>query len=198
MTSALLLSGGMDSVCITYWKRPCVGVTIDYGHNPAAGEIRAASAVCDALDIEHIVLRADISKLGSGDLAGKAPMDGAPASEWWPYRNQFLLTLAAMKCHLIGVSVLMIGVNKTDSFHADGTARFINQMNHIFGLQEGELKITAPGIAYTTEELVRVSQIPLDILSWAHSCHVSEIACGFCRGCRKHYETMGATFGIAY
>ena len=45
--------------------------------HPARGEIRAAAAVCDALDIEHIVLRTDISALGSGDLAGKAPTDGA-------------------------------------------------------------------------------------------------------------------------
>ena len=198
MTTALLLSGGMDSVCITHWKRPSFGITIDYGHNPAPGEIRAASAVCNALDIEHIVLRTDISALGSGDLAGKAPTDGAPASEWWPYRNQFLLTLAAMKCHSIGVSVLMIGAIKTDGFHADGTIGFIDQMNRIFELQEGELKITAPGIEYTAEELVRVSETPLHVLSWAHSCHVSEIACGFCRGCRKHYETMEATFGTAY
>ena len=198
MTSALLLSGGMDSVCITHWKRPCFGITIDYGHNPAPGEIRAASAVCNALDIEHIVLRTDISDLGDGDLVGKAPTDGAPASEWWPYRNQFLLTLAAMKCHSIGASVLMIGTIKTDSFHADGTAEFIDQMNRIVEIQEGELKITAPGIKYTAKELVRVSETPLDILSWAHSCYVSEIACGFCRGCRKHYETMEATYGTAY
>ena len=198
MKSALLLSGGMDSVCIAYWKRPCFGITIDYGHNPAPGEIRAAAAVCAALDIEHTVLRTDISVLGSGDLAGRAPTNGAPASEWWPYRNQFLLTLAAMKCHLIGASVLMIGTIKTDGFHADGTARFIDQINRIFELQEGELKITAPGIEYTAEELVRVSETPLDVLSWAHSCHVSELACGFCRGCRKHYGTMGATFGTSY
>ena len=41
MTAALLLSGGMDSVAIAYWKRPRYGITINYGQEPAEGEIRA-------------------------------------------------------------------------------------------------------------------------------------------------------------
>lgn len=198
MTVALLLSGGMDSVCIAYWTRPAYGITIDYGQKPGPGETRAASAVCDALAIEHIILEADISALGSGDLAGAEPVEGAPASEWWPYRNQFLMTLAAMKCHALGVTNLMIGALKTDGFHADGTAEFVARMNDLFALQEGELQITAPAIDMNAQELVETSQVPLGVLSWSHSCHVADIACGFCRGCRKHYDTMEACFGIAY
>lgn len=198
MTVALLLSGGMDSVCIAHWKRPQFGITIDYGHGPGPGEIRAASAVCDSLGIKHFVLRADISALGSGDLAGKTPANGAPASEWWPYRNQFLLTLAAMKCFSLEVTELMIGALSTDGFHADGTADFVECMNKLFAMQEGHLRISAPAIRLNAIELVEVSETPLSVLSWAHSCHVSEVACGFCRGCRKHYETMEACFENAY
>ena len=198
MTAALLLSGGMDSVCISYWKRPNYGITIDYGHNPGPGELRAASAVCNALNIEHIIVTADISALGSGDLAGTAPVTGAPASEWWPYRNQFLLTLAAMKCQSLEVPDLMIGALKTDGFHSDGTIEFIEHMNNLFGMQEGELTVSAPAIELSAVELVKFSGTPMSILSWSHSCHLSEVACGFCRGCRKHYETMEACFEIAY
>ena len=188
----------MDSVCIAYWKRPEIAITIDYGHKPAPGEIRAASAVCASLNIEHEVIEVDISKLGSGDLAGAQPADNAPASEWWPYRNQFLLTLAGMHCYNHGVSLLMIGALRTDGFHADGTPDFIERMNALFAFQEGDLTIEAPAIGLDATELVLASQIPPELLAWSHSCHVSEYACGFCRGCRKHFETMGALNDRAY
>lgn len=198
MDVALLLSGGMDSICIAYWKRPKYGITIDYGHNPRLGEIQAASTVCKALNIEHIVITADISALGSGDLVGTTPVSDAPASEWWPYRNQFLITLAAMKCQSINVSNLMIGTLRTDGFHSDGRPEFIELMNDLFTMQEGHLTISSPAIKLSAVELVEESGIPLSILSWSHSCHTSEVACGFCRGCRKHYETMEKCFGTAY
>jgi len=196
--TALLLSGGMDSTAIAYWKRPSVAITIDYGQKPAPGEIRAASAICSALNIEHVLISADISELGSGDLVGDAPSKRAPASEWWPYRNQFLISLAAMKCHHLGSSELMIGALKTDGFHADGTREFIDRINALLSLQEGNLKVFAPAIALTATELVRRSGIPQELLCWSHSCHLAETACGFCRGCRKHFETMEACFGHAY
>ena len=198
MTAALLLSGGMDSTAIAYWKRPRYGITIDYGQRPAEGEIRAARAVCQALDIEHVVIDADISALGSGDLAGLPPAEDGPASEWWPYRNQFLLTVAAMKCLSLRTPELMIGALSTDGFHADGTADFIGRMNELFSLQEGDLEVTAPAIDLTAVELVQKSQAPHSVLAWSHSCHVAPHACGNCRGCHKHFETMQACFSHAH
>lgn len=198
MRSALLLSGGMDSVSIAYWKRPDFAITIDYGQTPAPGEIRAAAAVCAELGIEHSVLTVDVSELGSGDLVGTAPSDAAPASEWWPYRNQLLLTLAGMACFKQGIAKLMIGALRTDGFHVDGTKEFVQQINQLFGMQEGEMLVEAPAIKLDAVELVLVSEIPMSILSWAHSCHTSELACGFCRGCRKHFETMKALDGLQY
>ena len=92
----------------------------------------------------------------------------------------------------------MIGALRTDGFHTDGTAAFVERMNSLFALQEGELIVEAPAIALDAVELVRASQVPAEILSWAHSCHVAEYACGFCRGCRKHYETTEVINGAAY
>jgi 7-cyano-7-deazaguanine synthase len=196
--TAVLLSGGMDSTCIAYWYRPNFAITIDYGQKPSAGEISAARAICLALDIEHVVIHADIAALGSGDMAGTAPSSLAPASEWWPYRNQFLITLAAMKCHTLGISDLMIGALKSDNFHADSTLPFYAQLNQLLELQEGSLKITTPAIHLTAVELVKASKIPEEVVAWSLSCHVNDVACGFCRGCQKHFETMGAAFGTPY
>src|SRR6266568_6936973 len=103
MKTALLLSGGMDSIAIAHWHRPEIAITVDYGQQPAAGEIRAAQAVADVLSIEHHIVRADLSALGSGDMAGSAALGVAPVTEWWPFRNQMLVTLAAMKGLVLGV-----------------------------------------------------------------------------------------------
>ncbi|TPI19777.1 7-cyano-7-deazaguanine synthase [Mesorhizobium sp. B4-1-1] len=192
MRRALLLSGGMDSTCLAFWRRPDLAITIDYGHKAAEGEIRAATAVCKHLGIDHQLIRCDLSALGSGDLAGKPADPNAPASEWWPYRNQMLVTLAAMGCIQRGISIIEIGALRTDGFHVDGRRDFIEALSAVLSMQEGGLRLEAPAANYTAEELVRASGVPIDILAWSHSCHVSDYACGYCRGCRKHYETMEA------
>lgn len=188
----------MDSTCIAYWRRPEFAITIDYGQRPAAGELRAAKAVCDSLGIKNVVITSDIVALGSGDMAGSPPSGVAPATEWWPYRNQFLITVAAMKCHSLGVTELMIGALKTDGFHADSTPAFYQSLNSLLALQEGDLQVSTPAITLSAVELIAVSGISEDILAWSHSCHINDIACGFCRGCQKHYESMGAAFDRPY
>jgi 7-cyano-7-deazaguanine synthase len=198
MTNAVLLSGGLDSTCIAYWKRPDFGITFDYGQRPAAGEIRAARAICEATGLQHLVVEANIALLGSGDMAGTPPSSSAPASEWWPYRNQFLITVAAMKCHSIGVTELMIGALRTDGFHADSTGAFYEGLNQLLAMQEGELQITTPAIQLSAVELVNTAKAPEEILAWTHSCHINDVACGFCRGCQKHFETMEEAFGRGY
>src|SRR5688500_9014701 len=97
MKTALLLSGGMDSIALAWWKRPDLAFTVDYGQLAAAEEIDASAAICRELGTPHVVLRLDARELGSGDMAGSSPDPNAPASDWWPYRNQFLVTLVAMK-----------------------------------------------------------------------------------------------------
>lgn len=180
----------MDSIAIAYWLRPEVAITIDYGQKPAPGEIRAALAVCETLGIEHHLIAADLSALGSGDMAGQAPLGVAPVPEWWPFRNQMLVTLAGMKAVTLDVDTLLIGCLITDGQHADGRAGFIEAMDQLLQIQEGELRLSAPAIGLTAAELVRESSVPMDVLAWAHSCHVSEYSCGVCRGCHKHYETL--------
>jgi 7-cyano-7-deazaguanine synthase len=190
MITALLLSGGMDSVALAWWLRPELVVTVDYGQRPAVAEIRAAGAVSEELGIRHLIVSANLRELGSGDMAGGAPLPEAPVSEWWPYRNQMLVTLAAMRVIPLGAKRLLIGCLSTDGAHADGRPDFIDTMDALLRLQEGGLRLEAPAIGLTGPELIRKSGVPREILAWAHSCHVADAACGLCRGCRKHYETL--------
>jgi len=197
MTTAVLLSGGMDSIALTFWKQPSVAITIDYGQRPAIAEIGAAEQVCSVLGIAHEVVRVDCSSLGSGDLAGP-PSPLAPVREWWPFRNQLLVTLAAMSLLDRGVRKLFFGSVKTDCSHIDGTPQFFQLMSSTLAVQEGGLTVSAPAIEMTSVELVRAACIPAAVLAWAHSCHVATLACGECRGCLKHYETTAALGWLAY
>ncbi len=190
LNEAILLSGGMDSVALAYWRRPAIAYTIDYGQIPVDGEIRAAATVCESLSIRHRIIRANCRELGSGDLAGGEPSKVAPVPEWWPFRNQLLLTLAGAAAIADGVNELIFGAVKTDGSHADGRSDFFQKICALMEIQEGGIRVVAPAIQLTSVELIRLSKIPISVLAWSHSCHVSGLACGTCRGCVKHASTM--------
>lgn len=195
---SLLLSGGVDSVALAFWKRPQVAMTIDYGQRAALAEVNVSQHICSLLEIDHVIIRVDCSSLGSGDMAGLSPLRHAPVSEWWPYRNQLLATLAGMKAIAIGATEIMLGSVATDASHIDGTLRFYDALNTLMAMQEGALTVSAPALGMTTSELVRTSGIDRGLLSWAHSCHTSILACGNCRGCYKHQQVMGELYQDPY
>lgn len=195
---AILLSGGMDSIALAYWKRPEIAITIDYGQKAASTEIAAAKEVARCLQIQHEVVSVDCSQLGSGDMAGDAPLGIAPVPEWWPFRNQLLLTLAGMRAVALGVHELMVGSVASDGCHADGRPDFYEISDRLFSMQEGQLRITVPAIALSTVDLIRRSNVPREILAWAHSCHTGPLACGHCRGCHKHFQVTEKIFEDAY
>lgn len=186
--SAVLLSGGMDSIALAYWQRPEFAITVNYGQKPSSAEVLASKEVAKALNMEHVIIEVDCSSLGSGLMSNYGQLQMAPSPEWWPYRNQLLVTLAAMKAIQLGIDELMLGTVKTDSIHSDGTREFYMGIDSLIASQEGSIHITAPAIEMTTEELIRVSGVPESILFWAHSCHVSNIPCGRCPGCTKYRE----------
>lgn len=186
----ILLSGGIDSISLAYLSKPDIAFNIDYGQNAALAERDASKAVCEDLNIPLIEIDIDCSCLGSGDLVGKSSISSAPESDWWPYRNQLLITLCAMKAVTMGCSKILIGTVLSDQYHSDGTVNFISKINELVSLQEGNISVEAPAIEISAAELVKKSKIPIELLAWSHSCHKSNIPCTNCRGCNKHYETM--------
>ena len=195
---AILLSGGIDSISLAYWQRPQIAITIDYGQKAARTEVSVAEYVAERLSMKHEVIRIDCSALGSGDLLGQNALDSAPVSEWWPYRNQLLITFAGMRALSLGISEMMTGTVASDDSHADGRPQFYEAIDHLMAVQEGNVRVNAPAIDMSSAALVTVSKIPRDLLCWAHSCHVGDLACGACRGCVKHYQVMDEVYGIAY
>ncbi len=188
--TGILLSGGIDSICIAYLTKPKVAFTINYGQNAAEAEIDAARYVCKELAIQHEVISVDCSVLGSGDLSEKKELAIAPKSDWWPFRNQLLVTLCASRALALGLDSLITGSVKSDAYHKDGTADFYHRLNDLMVYQEGALKIDAPSLDWTTEQLIEVSKTPNSLLYAAHSCHKANVPCGNCRGCNKYVSIM--------
>lgn len=190
MTTVLLLSGGVDSTALAYSLRPDLAITIDYGQTCAEAEVRASSQICDDLDLRHTVVEVDCSDLGTGELAQSEQLDVGETPEWWPFRNQLIITLAAMKSVQIGGEELVLGSVKGDNQHADGRQEFYETIDELLSIQEGNLSVSVPAIDQTSEELVDATDVPLSILGWTHSCHRSNWACGRCRGCVKRERVL--------
>lgn len=187
--TGILLSGGMDSIAIAYWKRPDMAFTIDYGQNCAQSEIEASSYVAQELGIDHHIIRLDCSSLGSGTLCGKIALTDSPTEEWWPYRNQLLVTLACMKGYGLGLKVLYVGSIMQDSLrHKDGTKEFYNKLSSVIEYQEGGIKVEMPAYNMNTIDLIKAYGVPVKLLLHSFSCHVSNHACAKCSGCYKNYE----------
>ncbi|MCW4452167.1 7-cyano-7-deazaguanine synthase [Kaistella sp. BT6-1-3] len=184
----ILLSGGIDSISLAYNLKPQIAYTIDYGQTVAKREIYVSKYIAKKLGIVHKVITVDCRNLGSGTLANKEIIDLSPSDEWWPYRNQLLITLSAMQAIKDGVSELYLASVKSDNFHSDGTNMFYELINELVNFQEGNIKIICPTLEYYSHELVKNYNVPLDLLSLAHSCHISNLACGKCSGCIKQLK----------
>jgi len=185
----LLISGGLDSSAIAWWLRPQVCVTVNYGQRAARGEMAASEAICKAIGLPHRRIEVDLSSLGSGTMADKAPATDAAAAEFWPYRNQMLVTLAAMSLMPQGVKEIMVGSVSTDR-HADGRAPFYRGLDRTMSVQEGGVRVSAPARQYSTVKLLKMCQFPYELIGLTFSCHVHEYACGQCSGCKKHRECV--------
>jgi 7-cyano-7-deazaguanine synthase len=181
----LLFSGGVESTCLALVHHPDLLLTVDYGQVCAEGELRASQLLAEKLSLRHESISVPMGHLGAGDLVPQAPPIESDASETWPFRNQALITLAAMRYEREGLLEIMIGTVKSDGVHPDGTSEFILGIGCAIRSQNPSIRVTAPAIAMSTVELVRSSDITRDLLGWTFSCHRAAVACGQCRGCTK-------------
>ena len=169
--------------------KPDMALTIDYGQIAAPRELRAATHIASLLGMSHRVIEVPLGHLGSGELAGVPSNNGrGSVSEHWPFRNQTLLTIAAMALVNCGLKELTIGTVVTDNVHNDGTPDFLRAMERLLQTQLAGFTLNAPASGLTTYDLVLRSGVSRDLLGWTFSCHRAEIACGTCRGCNKSLE----------
>nr|WP_300148925.1 7-cyano-7-deazaguanine synthase [Propionicimonas sp.] len=196
--SLLLFSGGLDSTALAAIYRPALLLFVDYGQRPAELERRASRQVAGLLELRLVEVTLGIDAFGSGLLRedGGAQPSAAPSPEWWPYRNQFLATAGAAVALQQGLSAVLVGSVAPDGErHLDGTPEFYDRLDAIIRYQEGAIKVLAPGIDRTTEDLLHASALDEKVLGWTASCHRSNLPCGQCPGCWKRMRIL-ASLGI--
>ncbi len=187
--TAILLSGGMDSIAIAYWKKPDYAITVDYGQNCAQAEIQASNVVAQRLNMEHLIIHADCASLGSGTLSVNKQLNDAPSEEWWPYRNQLLVTLACMEAIKHDIGIIYVGSIKQDGErHKDGTKEFYSLISALTEYQEGGIRIEMPAAEMDTVDIIKRFKVPLGLILQSHSCHCSNTPCLKCSGCYKNYK----------
>lgn len=189
----LLLSGGLDSTALAGWLRPAVCLFIDYGQRSNGAEATASRVVAEALELPYEQVRIDCSPLGSGLLRDEQPVPNAPSPEWWPFRNQMLVTFAAAFAVARGLRRILVGTVATDGErHADGTAGFYERLDALTRIQEGSIEVATPALGLRTEELLKRSAVTDAVLGWTVSCHTASLPCGTCPGCRKRATALHA------
>jgi len=184
--SLLLLSGGIESTCLAHALRPKLCLTIDYGQTVAKAEIQASKNICVKLRLRHEVTKLDLRRYATGSMAGAVQSFDGAAPEWWAFRNQLLISIAAIVGFKGDQQEILIGTIRSDRIHKDGGQRFLSRMDRLLRDQEGGLRLRAPARKMSSEELITWSKPSLSLLGLTFSCHRSIYCCGQCRGCRKN------------
>jgi 7-cyano-7-deazaguanine synthase len=196
--TVVLLSGGIDSAALAYEGPIDHALFIDYGQRPALAESRAARAIAAEVGLVLQVIRADTRAIGGGLLASDEPRANFPSPEWWPFRNQMLVTFAAAwACRSTGalrapgsVQIAIGSVSGDGDRHTDGTSTFYQALDALVFLQEGNMRVVTPALERSTEELVLSSGITDAVLGWTHSCHTAPVPCNSCPGCFKRERVL--------
>ncbi|MCW2601792.1 MAG: 7-cyano-7-deazaguanine synthase [Frankiales bacterium] len=188
----LLFSGGLDSTTIAATMRPKL-LFVDYGQLSAIAEATAARHIAEQLELHLVTVNLGMNELGSGLLSGSPQIQGAPSPEWWPYRNQFLATAGAAIALRLACSTVALGSVSTDgSRHRDGTKEFYELLDRLIAFQEGAVRVIAPAVAFTTEQLLTSPGFDQALIPWTYSCHRANMPCGDCPGCWKREQVLRA------
>lgn len=191
MPSVVLLSGGMDSAAVAVWSRPDHALFLDYGQEAAAAERRASLGVAADLGLPWSELSIDCRSIGESTLARLPESTTVPRRDWWPFRNQLIVTLASAWAVVRSIDEILLGTVATDGDqNRDGTAWFIATLDALTSGQEGGIHVRTPAIGWTTEELISASGIGRPTLARTYSCHTGSLPCGECSGCRKREEIV--------
>ena len=226
MKALVLVSGGVDSTtCLgmavkEYGSENVVGLSIFYGQRHDK-EIKAADAVCEHYNVEHITL--DLSTMfqfsdctllqhSDGEIPEEsyaeqlAKTDGKPVSTYVPFRNGLFLSSASAIALSKGCSKIYYGAHSDDAAgnaYPDCSEAFNNAMNTAIYEGSGkQLEIVAPFISLTKAQVVKKGLeigVPYE-LTW--SCYEGhEKACGKCGTCidrKAAFELNGVTDPIKY
>lgn len=201
--SAIVVSGGMDSITLLYDKKEdiALAITFDYGSNHAACEIACAKMHTERLGIPHIIIPLAFVK----DYFKSSLLEGADAipeghyadenmkSTVVPFRNGIMLAIACGIAESHGLHKVMIANHAGDhAIYPDCRAGFIDAMSE--AMRQGTYKgvtIEAPYTGITKGDIAVIGKgLGLDY-SETWSCYKGgEHHCGKCGTCVERKEAL--------
>lgn len=201
--SAIIVSGGMDSITLLYEYKDtiAVGISFDYGSNHNAKEIPFAEMHCKRLGIEHIVIPLSFM----GKYFKSSLLEGAEAipeghyedenmkSTVVPFRNGIMLSIAAGLAESRGLTKVLIANHGGDhAIYPDCRSEFISAINE--ATKAGtyiDVEVVAPYTHITKSEIAsKGKSLGIDYAeTW--SCYKGgEIHCGKCGTCVERKEAL--------
>ncbi len=201
--SAIIVSGGMDSVTMLYeyHERIALGISFDYGSNHNSCELPLAHLHCGRLGIRHIVIPLQFmpryfhsSLLAGADAIPEGPYDACNmASTVVPFRNGIMLAIACGIAESHGLKQVMIANHSGDhTIYPDCRPEFIQAMSHATSSgTDTHVTIFAPYTSLTKADIARHGKrLGIDYsLTW--SCYKGgEHHCGRCATCIERREAM--------
>jgi 7-cyano-7-deazaguanine synthase len=205
MKTVLLLSGGMDSVCLLYQvsreHEVCAALSFDYGSKHNHRELPFARRHCEKLGIPHITLPLDFinehfsSTLlqSGGDIPEGHYQQESMKQTVVPFRNGIMLAIAAGLAESHDAQALAIAAHSGDhAIYPDCREDFMSSMEQAIthGTYNG-VKLLRPFIAMTKAQIARRG-CELDVdFSQTWSCYKGDsIHCGACGTCIERREAF--------
>lgn len=201
--SAIIVSGGMDSITLLYDKKDeiALAVSFDYGSNHNAREIPLAALHCKRLGIEHVVVPLDFMPqyFNSSLLQGaEAIPEGHYADENMkstvvPFRNGIMLSIAVGMAESRGLTRVFIANHGGDhSIYPDCRPEFVKAISDaaIAGTYT-KTRIEGPYTNITKADIASIGK-RLDIdYTETWSCYKGgKKHCGCCGTCVERREAL--------
>ena len=201
--SAIIVSGGMDSITLLHEYKDSIAlaITFDYGSNHAMREIECANWHCVQLGIEHVVIPLDfIHRYFKSSLleGADAIPEGHYAAENMkstvvPFRNGIMLAIACGLAESRGLRWVMIANHGGDhAIYPDCRMGFISAISE--AMKEGTylgVRVLAPYTHITKADIAeRGAALGVDY-SRTWSCYKGgKKHCGKCGTCVERKEAF--------
>ncbi len=207
--SAIVVSGGMDSITLLYEQRHriALGISFDYGSNHNAREIPFAELHCKRLGIRHITVRLDFmhryfksSLLDGADAIPEGHYaDDNMKSTVVPFRNGIMLSVAVGIAESHGLSNVFIANHGGDhTIYPDCRPEFVSAINEAARTGTyANVTVSAPYTNITKGEIARRGAALGIDYSETWSCYKGgDRHCGKCGTCVERREAL-AEAGVA-
>ena len=201
--SAIIVSGGMDSITLLYEQREriALGISFDYGSNHNARETPFAELHCKRLGIRHITVKLDFmhqyfksSLLDGADAIPEGHYaDDNMKSTVVPFRNGIMLSIAAGIAESQGLSnVFMANHGGDHTIYPDCRPEFVGAINEATRLGTyANVTVSAPYTNITKGDIARRgAALGIDYgETW--SCYKGgDKHCGKCGTCVERREAL--------